>query len=171
MYKNIILDITQRVGPNVSILVLMDLCIKTYRQNNYMGYLVKVSILVLMDLCIKTWNNSLNPPFAKSVVSILVLMDLCIKTRNIDIELILFFSVSILVLMDLCIKTWYGTYISRIVNGFNPCFNGSMYKNYVHFITSIFCFLVSILVLMDLCIKTAHNPIPYCNEFLFQSLF
>ena len=38
--------------------------------------------------------------------------------------------------------------------GFNPCFNGSMYKNLTLQLDAMpFCF-VSILVLMDLCIKT-----------------
>jgi len=39
-------------------------------------------------------------------------------------------KVSILVLMDLCIKTLL-TYVGDTKDwaGFNPCFNGSMYKN------------------------------------------
>ena len=37
---------------------------------------------------------------------------------------------------------------------FNPCFNGSMYKNYAQWAQRISGSLVSILVLMDLCIKT-----------------
>jgi len=62
-------------------------------------------------------------------VSILVLMDLCIKTV-IGITIPgLYQFVSILVLMDLCIKTEDN--VSMLPEGmsFNPCFNGSMYKN------------------------------------------
>jgi len=39
-------------------------------------------------------------------------------------------GVSILVLMDLCIKTELREAISSDYQGFNPCFNGSMYKNH-----------------------------------------
>ena len=38
--------------------------------------------------------------------------------------------------------------------GFNPCFNGSMYKNFQFLLFYYNCHKVSILVLMDLCIKT-----------------
>jgi len=66
--------------------------------------------------------------------------------------------VSILVLMDLCIKTTTGKTRKIAGNSFNPCFNGSMYKNdrieYAKHIQE----LVSILVLMDLCIKTKFHP-------------
>ena len=42
---------------------------------------------------------------------------------------------------------------------FNPCFNGSMYKNVVFGFACILYIPVSILVLMDLCIKTNNfNP-------------
>ncbi len=44
----------------------------------YLPYPEKVSILVLMDLCIKT--EYLEMPLPPKNVSILVLMDLCIKT-------------------------------------------------------------------------------------------
>ena len=37
---------------------------------------------------------------------------------------------------------------------FNPCFNGTMYKNILCFIGEYEIYVVSILVLMDLCIKT-----------------
>mgnify|MGYP007049888081 CR=1 FL=1 len=37
---------------------------------------------------------------------------------------------------------------------FNPCFNGTMYKNKNDNNSSIFLVSVSILVLMELCIKT-----------------
>ena len=46
-----------------------------------MRVMIKVSILVLMDLCIKTINYFRE--FEKFYVSILVLMDLCIKTPTI----------------------------------------------------------------------------------------
>jgi len=62
-------------------------------------------------------------------VSILVLMDLCIKTLLYLFYFILIPSVSILVLMDLCIKTFFLWHFMVIAMGFNPCFNGSMYKN------------------------------------------
>ena len=38
--------------------------------------------------------------------------------------------------------------------GFNPCFNGSMYKNVMGSLKMAMKGFVSILVLMDLCIKT-----------------
>jgi len=88
-------------------------------------------------------------------------------------------KVSILVLMDLCIKTLNCRYLCPLLIGFNPCFNGSMYKNTATtpaIAVPTFCFnpcfngsmyknyflqnkvkvnyCVSILVLMDLCIKT-----------------
>ena len=39
------------------------------------------------------------------------------------------YVVSILVLMELCIKTIGGYMKSFFVFRFNPCFNGTMYKN------------------------------------------
>jgi len=56
-----------------------------------------------MDLCIKTMDNILRDG-TQIDVSILVLMDLCIKTEEIYVDNVLIIS-------------------------FNPCFNGSMYKN------------------------------------------
>ena len=38
-------------------------------------------------------------------------------------------GVSILVLMDLCIKTFLMAFWANWLFGFNPCLNGSMYKN------------------------------------------
>ncbi len=38
-------------------------------------------------------------------------------------------GVSILVLMELCIKTYWRQAANIILVGFNPCFNGTMYKN------------------------------------------
>ena len=88
-----------------------------------------VSILVLMELCIKTLMNavklsrnlgSFNPCFNGTMykntgwkagkasmhnVSILVLMELCIKTIRFSL-FVSFQVVSILVLMELCIKTY-----------------------------------------------------------------
>jgi len=55
--------------------------------------------------------------------------------------------------------------------GFNPCFNGSMYKN-IHFTFLGHQYrIVSILVLMDLCIKTLAVFILLIFYFKFQSLF
>ena len=56
--------------------------------------------------------------------------------------------------MELCIKQDPPGMFTRIFTGFNPCFNGTMYKTVdqmheVHYDDS-----VSILVLMELCIKT-----------------
>ena len=54
---------------------------------------------------------------------------------------------------------------------FNPCFNGSMYKN-LHW-SPLVCQtpLVSILVLMDLCIKTIHILRVIIREFSFNPCF
>ena len=54
---------------------------------------------------------------------------------------------------------------------FNPCFNGSMYKNWKERLTFGKTMYVSILVLMDLCIKTACNQYYLVITILFQSLF
>ena len=43
--------------------------------------------------------------------------------------MIKYINVSILVLMDLCIKTPWKSALQLYFPGFNPCFNGSMYKN------------------------------------------
>ena len=68
--------------------------------------------------------------FSSSSVSILVLMDLCIKTSitlNLKKQKQ---EVSILVLMDLCIKTDIEYADGKTGKCFNPCFNGSIYKNF-----------------------------------------
>ena len=65
-------------------------------------------------------------------VSILVLMDLCIKTFDMGEIIYKEIIVSILVLMDLCIKTLLKLFGKFFRLGFNPCFNGSMYKNITH---------------------------------------
>ncbi len=110
-------------------------------------------------------------------------MDLCIKTPLCLLDLLLE-TVSILVLMDLCIKTLIISDELLFSVGFNPCFNGSMYKNFEHIFCQLYlcvrfnpCFngsmyknngkefksfmgrCVSILVLMDLCIKTIYGKI------------
>ena len=54
MYKNSIYHYGFFIYMCVSILVLMDLCIKTYSENIPLNQSQRVSILVLMDLCIKT---------------------------------------------------------------------------------------------------------------------
>ena len=80
----------------------MDLCIKTYWSAKYVITQQEVSILVLMDLCIKT---SVSKTVAATLVSILVLMDLCKNTDLENGVASMNHFVSILVLMDLCIKT------------------------------------------------------------------
>jgi len=54
MYKNPHESPDKAHGKPVSILVLMELCIKTRRHGHLNDYARKVSILVLMELCIKT---------------------------------------------------------------------------------------------------------------------
>jgi len=87
-----------------------------------------VSILVLLDLCIKT-NRTYQIDREILPVSILVLLDLCIKTITIIFIINIIQSVSILVLLDLCIKTRVRLFIYWVASCFNPCFIGSMYKN------------------------------------------
>jgi len=113
--------------PPVSILVLMDLCIKT---NSFFGQSIQYQCF---NPCFNgsmykngIWRYNKHQGF---VVSILVLMDLCIKTVLKGLLYLENFVVSILVLMDLCIKTRIRLRIESPVARFNPCFNGSMYKN------------------------------------------
>jgi len=80
MYKNQKYNIFRDFYSFVSILVLMDLCIKTGLSLYLKSFFLLVSILVLMDLCIKTFPAS--STIAETIVSILVLMDLCIKTMK-----------------------------------------------------------------------------------------
>jgi len=54
MYKNLIYYNNSMITLSVSILVLMDLCIKTLKKITKTEQINQVSILVLMDLCIKT---------------------------------------------------------------------------------------------------------------------
>ena len=81
-------------------------------------------------------------------------------------------SVSILVLMELCIKTIFGGQLDEFFReGFNPCFNGTMYKNTNSNLVDSSLMLVSILVLMELCIKTDYTAIWDDVMNKFQSLF
>ncbi len=80
-------------------------------------------------------------------------------------------KVSILVLMDLCIKTLLKRKINVNLVSFNPCFNGSMYKNPPCFNVRGLFLSVSILVLMDLCIKTNIDIVIDMDIKMFQSLF
>mgnify|MGYP000952283540 FL=1 len=74
--------------------------------------------------------------------------------------------------MDLCIKTANQDRIDATVSmRFNPCFNGSMYKNPKTLQTVKSDRLVSILVLMDLCIKTDVTSAKAKTIEKFQSLF
>jgi len=125
---------------------------KNTKQSQLLAKNYLVSILVLMDLCIKTspispshlstpsfnpcFNGSMYKNWAKGMsgyidtrVSILVLMDLCIKTVYLQELIPKVKYVSILVLMDLCIKTTLAGLSAWEKESFNPCFNGSMYKN------------------------------------------
>jgi len=74
--------------------------------------------------------------------------------------------------MELCIKTVIGISKFLKLNCFNPCFNGTMYKNIIRVIEIKREVFVSILVLMELCIKTSSFQDSDCvGEFQFQSLF
>ena len=56
--------------------------------------------------------------------------------------------------MELCIKTVRTLSDSISFASFNPCFNGTMYKNSDSHRAMVAFHHVSILVLMELCIKT-----------------
>jgi len=58
MYKNHFDGLGVDEEGNVSILVLMDLCIKTHFDGLGVDEEGNVSILVLMDLCIKTSSKN-----------------------------------------------------------------------------------------------------------------
>ncbi len=60
MYKNWAKGMSGYIDTRVSILVLMDLCIKTVYLQELIPKVKYVSILVLMDLCIKTQIHNLN---------------------------------------------------------------------------------------------------------------
>jgi len=127
MYKNCQVFSFILLRNWVSILVLMDLCIKTTLANNLLfrrlsfnpcfnGSMYKNSLAPLGYISI--WM-SFNPCFNGSMY----------KNRKGWFVWIQEKWVSILVLMDLCIKT--ESILSRRLSSlsFNPCFNGSMYKN------------------------------------------
>ena len=78
MYKNTIFLTLLSMLTIVSILVLLDLCIKTRLHRELSPCSFFVSILVLLDLCIKTYCVETRKTSRN--VSILVLLDLCIKT-------------------------------------------------------------------------------------------
>jgi len=98
-------------------------------------------------------------------------MDLCIKTYWMKFDVFPKVYVSILVLMDLCIKTKIFTGLIKRDASFNPCFNGSMYKNKIRKALPEDTGEVSILVLMDLCIKTDIDEKEQIIVPMFQSLF
>ena len=54
---------------------------------------------------------------------------------------------------------------------FNPCFNGSMYKNNEFVFYLAHGFIVSILVLMDLCIKTSASDVDRIHNYCFNPCF
>ena len=64
-----------------------------------------------------------------------------------------------------------GRYGIVLDDSFNPCFNGSMYKNSAANKESASRKAVSILVLMDLCIKTLPRGGKMRENQKFQSLF
>ena len=128
MYKNIASFAKFLIVQQVSILVLMDLCIKTFSLLQALLLDHLVSILVLMELCIKT-GLLRDSALMIHPVSILVLMELCIKTWLFGVSLLIREKVSILVLMELCIKTLFRVIFPQFYVCFNPCFNGTMYKN------------------------------------------
>ena len=73
--------------------------------------------------------------------------------------------------MELCIKTITGSTVGSANYSFNPCFNGTMYKNR-KIQSSINSFaLVSILVLMELCIKTEYHIAHLQYLFRFNPCF
>jgi len=82
-------------------------------------------------------------------------MDLCIKTQGVRQWGKLPLLVSILVLMDLCIKTLLRGNRINLTRCFNPCFNGSMYKNEIH---------GEILTLDDECFNPCFNGSMYKNR-------
>ena len=86
-------------------------------------------------------------------------------------DLSIFPDVSILVLMELCIKTWKAEEEFHRLVGFNPCFNGTMYKNKLDKKRAQVLSIVSILVLMELCIKTLLAKVKMVHMLSFQSLF
>jgi len=196
MYKNWNREGKRLRADRVSILVLMELCIKTKHSCNFWTILTSSFNPCFNGTMYKNFFAFLthqssqpcfNPCFNGTMyknclywiwtieaikVSILVLMELCIKTNSLMITRNIWIIVSILVLMELCIKTNMPVIspLSRYMR-FNPCFNGTMYKNAE--ISKVWSAgtEVSILVLMELCIKTRTRLNIVNNLFEFQSLF
>jgi len=146
MYKNTRNLINQLAITFVSILVLMDLCIKTEMTNR------------LKDIIDESFNPCFNGSMYKNTVEYGEIEGLperfnpCFNGSMYKNDILLGRYnlrdyVSILVLMDLCIKTIFFSFIILRI------------------------FLVSILVLMDLCIKTENLTIDDIRDNLFQSLF
>jgi len=54
-----------------------------------------------------------------------------------------------------------GTMLKCGTESFNPCFNGTMYKNFVPGFGLCWRISVSILVLMELCIKTRISSVEH----------
>ena len=73
--------------------------------------------------------------------------------------------------MELCIKTIVANPETFSLACFNPCFNGTMYKNKYTPGEISGKDRVSILVLMELCIKTTCRKISGSWQKKFQSLF
>ena len=140
----------------------MDLCIKTIASFAKFLIVQQVSILVLMDLCIKTFSL-LQALLLDHLVSILVLMDLCIKTPKVSPSYPANRSFNPCFNGSMYKNQLFGSVEKGSDWSFNPCFNGSMYKNFIFLRTPIGLLMVSILVLMDLCIKTVE---PISEHFL-----
>ena len=81
-------------------------------------------------------------------------MDLCIKTYILRSDLYCSDGFNPCFNGSMYKNIFYIVGIAGAVASFNPCFNGSMYKNKSEDKKSPLTFKVSILVLMDLCIKT-----------------
>ena len=73
--------------------------------------------------------------------------------------------------MDLCIKTLSEREKAGNILCFNPCFNGSMYKNWLRILDWEVRITVSILVLMDLCIKTIVAILNFWESTCFNPCF
>jgi len=109
--------------------------------------------------------------YLKRKVSILVLMDLCIKTRIAHLQGCGADGFNPCFNGSMYKNHFFFTFGSHSIKSFNPCFNGSMYKNSTSVARFVARHGVSILVLMDLCIKTNSFSwnLPWDQE--FQSLF
>ena len=65
----------------------------------------------------------------------------------------------------------FGRYVGHTDISFNPCFNGTMYKNQLRPKMKSFGMIVSILVLMELCIKTIILETKEIDEISFNPCF